>query len=282
MARRALFRSSAERDNIARGTGLPCAANPSDHVPVGAVFAWRRACVTATSSDFPIGEEGAEPGAVSGAVSTGGGGGGGGDRGGDGGDRGGGGGDRGGDGGDSGGGTCGDMSLLPDLRSVASQESLVNNRRVGRFAHLDVLTFEEAMAEADALLAACPLTDAERAEFESASLSYSPETIDSVSSASSSSSSSSSSSLITASAAALPSERFASEGHLVPSRKTSTARARAGRAKPSADEVVFLRRQRARRETLLASVSAEARAMLEAVGVLRRRALELQRMNQKV
>jgi len=60
--RREIFRSSAERHSIATETGLPCAANPSDHLPVGAVFAWctedqcrdlSQSC-PATSTSLPV------------------------------------------------------------------------------------------------------------------------------------------------------------------------------------------------------------------------------------
>mmetsp|Transcript_67469 Transcript_67469/g.152683 ORF Transcript_67469/g.152683 Transcript_67469/m.152683 type:complete len:441 (+) Transcript_67469:466-1788(+) len=42
IARRALFRSARERKALAMETGCPCRANPSDHLPVGAAFAWRQ------------------------------------------------------------------------------------------------------------------------------------------------------------------------------------------------------------------------------------------------
>jgi hypothetical protein len=39
VARRALFRDEAHRTGILK-SGLPSSVEPSDHIPIGAVFAW--------------------------------------------------------------------------------------------------------------------------------------------------------------------------------------------------------------------------------------------------
>ena len=78
-ARRALFTSDAARDAIALDTGLPSLANPSDHVPVAALFAWTAPLTTKAVGATSLPNLRAVPVPQGGEGRGGGGGGGGGD-----------------------------------------------------------------------------------------------------------------------------------------------------------------------------------------------------------
>jgi len=297
VAVRALFRSSEERVHMATVTGCPCAENPSDHVPVAAVFKWRNLDHLAPnptpklSRPAPFAPAPAPVGTPVGAARDGMSAGGAGEagpttvaehsgrrhpdfkqapkdhRGG------------GGTGVGSGGGGATDEGS--SSRATTTTTNIVGGE------DNDLAAAERARQDADSLLWACPLTEEERGEFlaattKAAALTRATATATTATATTATTLYKVGGTAFTTSGATPPAPP------LIATATTSAATTAAAttletvgdghggrsgkRGKPSAEEIAFLQEQQKRREALLRRVTPEARQMLEAVLKLRRQA----------